>query len=80
MHAMATGKSIREKFSNSEAAQALNRVIRVDNERDQEAVLEMLGDYFGLPEDSDDEQLDGITDEFQDLERPPAVQMENQGA
>ena len=51
----------RSKFDCHEAAQTVNSIIRMDNPEDQQALLEVLGDFFYSPinsesEDSDEEE------------------------
>ena len=43
---MATNKAVRKQFSESKAARAVNRLLRMDSEKDQESMLEVIHEFF----------------------------------
>lgn len=63
---MAARNSIR-KFSANQAAQAINDLIRLDCEADQQALLDVIDDYFCPPDYHSDSESDD------DLMEPTSV-------
>ena len=68
MDADARASSVSSKFSAGATAQAINSIIKIDNTKDQEALLEVIEDFFS---DSSSQQLDVDLNDSDELELSP---------
>ena len=63
---MATASTpVSSRFKASNAAKAMNQIMRLDFDSDKEAFLEVLEDYFY---GDSGESLDGVEDDFEEME------------
>ena len=46
VHRMAANKAVRKQYAESKVARAVNRLLRMDSEKDQESMLEVIHEFF----------------------------------
>ena len=76
-------ENVEKRFRENKVAQELNAIVNIKDVRDMEAALEMIGDNFFEPDDTNpqnSQQLDTLDMEFQEMEPMELIPVDDTGA